>query len=360
VTSTLGNDRLVNIQLLRFVAAGMVVFHHARNQADYFGGTHWFKGLTRGHVGVDIFFVISGFIMVYIVHKRAMTPSEFFLKRLFRVWPIYAVVTIIAAILVFYAPRYYHSDPDLLYVIKSLLFIPVERSDGHMYPVLVQGWTLNLEIAFYSIFALALFTARPALVSVVGLVAFYAIARNVSWLSFYSAGGAVILEFALGVGLAVAYLRGFRLPTWLAVVSLVAGTVLIFTLHGHERLFVYGLPALLIVAGALWLPSAHDTRMRQALDFLGCISYPMYLVHNVPIQSGTRILNKVGFAGGSIDGEVFLIGVLLATIAIAAAMHVGIERPVERTRPTIERWLRRSGSDQSGSDTEMPSAKIAA
>ena len=145
-----------NLQALRAVAAYMVVLYHFLGQqvSQLYPPA---KFLSFGAAGVDIFFVVSGFIMVVTTMKRDMAPGEFLLHRIARIVPVYWVVTILLFAIVMYGFKpvgIMRMQPDWL--AKSLLFIPFDR-DGRVEPIISVGWTLNYEMFFYLLFALSLF-----------------------------------------------------------------------------------------------------------------------------------------------------------------------------------------------------------
>src|SRR5262245_21275262 len=136
---------LLSIQILRAAAALGVVLAHI------------FPSAVIGTAGVDLFFVISGFIMVYAsdrLFERRDAPRIFFLRRLARIVPLYWAVT---AVLVAYPLL---AGVDLAAVslspgviLGSFLFFPVPRPDGSLLPVHFLGWTLDYEMFFYVVFA---------------------------------------------------------------------------------------------------------------------------------------------------------------------------------------------------------------
>lgn len=156
-------DKLLSVQILRGLAATMVVVLHIFAAFDAYYGTSTlieYPSLAAFlESGVDIFFVISGFIMFIVTrHKfsRGYT-KEFIKKRIFRVLPLYWSLTLFYALLLILVPTAFNSASfDWLKLIKSLLFIPHLNNDGDTMPVLSVGWTLNFEIYFYLIFAIAL------------------------------------------------------------------------------------------------------------------------------------------------------------------------------------------------------------
>src|SRR5229473_1548571 len=142
------------IQYLRAIAALMVVWHHSLIQVP---GVAQFIALPEfGPSGVDIFFVISGFIMLVITAGKEVTPAEFIRQRVIRVVPLYWLTTLLmlgCAVVVPTAFKTLQFSPAA--VAKSLLFVPYDSLSfpGHAWPVLVPGWTLNYEMFFYGLFA---------------------------------------------------------------------------------------------------------------------------------------------------------------------------------------------------------------
>jgi len=332
-------DRILTIEALRFIAALLVVFHHCRLQATFFDGSFNFGQYIQGHTGVDIFFVISGFIMVWVTRKRDRHPIPFIAGRFLRVWPLYAIFTALAGYLAFFWPAWYAGPADLEYILRSMFFRPTQRPEpfGGLWPILVPGWTLNLEVVFYLIFGGALFFWRTALIASVGLIIVYAIswanASTYTWAAAYSFFGGVILEFIIGMAIAWRFIAGDRLPGWVACLLIVVGFVLLFFFVGKtgSSLIDSGVPAAMIVLGAinLRLDRLNDDQ-RKAILLLGALSYPMYLSHNFIIQALTRLLRKLGFEQGSIHGLLFLAAVAVLVFLASWLVHAAIEKPIGR------------------------------
>ena len=118
--------------------------------------------LTLGNAGVDLFFVISGFVMVYASERmfgRAGGQLQFITRRLIRIVPLYWLVTPLYLVMALAIPAFEKSY-SVASVVASYLFIPWPRLDGIMQPLVGQGWTLNYEMFFYAIFAAAILAPR--------------------------------------------------------------------------------------------------------------------------------------------------------------------------------------------------------
>jgi peptidoglycan/LPS O-acetylase OafA/YrhL len=139
---------IISIQLLRAIAALSIVYGHCTVLGDY----HF---PNAGLFGVDIFFVISGFIIAYSVTKNT---DQFFVRRLARIVPLYVLATLAMTLTVILFPHQIRTATNTTVsvsrFIKSILFIPVTENYG--YPILGQGWTLNYEVFFYLIMSLCI------------------------------------------------------------------------------------------------------------------------------------------------------------------------------------------------------------
>lgn len=261
--------KLVSIQYARALAALAVVLYHATARGDA-----WFQ---VGSAGVDVFFVISGFIM-WTVTERETKSETFLAHRLLRVAPLYWIATLLAAVL---------AHPDLARLVASFLFIPWRAPDGAVAPVLVQGWTLQYEMFFYLLFAVGLALARRLQLAfitaaLVGLSCI-GLAGPTRDPVIHTYTDPLLLEFLAGIWLAVLW-RAVRLPQW-AGQSLLAAAILGFALvgvarldpAGWARLFFWGVPAWMLVAGFLALEDRMPvSRLGLAL---GDGSYSIYLFH---------------------------------------------------------------------------------
>src|SRR3954454_10421191 len=153
---------LVHIQILRFVAAVAVVAFHVLGVAP--DGYQVAESaisfvLSYGGRGVDLFFVISGFIIFYATHDGGLKPAEFLRRRVIRIVPLYFVVIFALTMLAITLPATF-GTPEWYtprHILKSLAFIAF--SDGDM-PVVYVGWSLEYEMYFYLATALLMALTR--------------------------------------------------------------------------------------------------------------------------------------------------------------------------------------------------------
>jgi exopolysaccharide production protein ExoZ len=313
---------LFSIQYLRALAALAVVVFHAGERT----GLHF----TIGAAGVDVFFVVSGFIMMAISDGRPDGPAAFFRNRLLRVAPAYwaATVVMIAGAIVGLFPNL---QLDALHVLGSFLFIPLPSpNSGNLWPVLVQGWTLNYEIFFYAVFALILFL-KPmfrlaALATTFGVLALIGLAAkpDIPTLAFYTAP--IILEFVAGAALAKLWKHGRLPPASLGLVFAglaVAGFATIQVLKLNFDAWTCGPLAVMLVLGALAIETRGKLPAMPGLAYLGDSSYSIYLWHTFAVS----VVVQVGLAL-SLPPFMLLIIATLSGVIVGVAGYECFERPV--------------------------------
>lgn len=307
---------LWGVQYLRAVAAVSVLLFHAALGA----GGH--DALGTG--GVDIFFVISGFLMFGIA-STSPPVGKFVRDRLTRIVPAYWIVTGIVVTLQLIGLTE-HSRFDFEHVVKSLLFFPsLDDARGKIYPLLIVGWTLNYEMFFYLIVAGLLFVpARARLACLVAVLA-ACIGFGMIWgegsvpAAFY--GNPIILEFAFGALLSELWRRGtFDLGGWLAIV--IGGLLMISPQPSVLPRFIgYGIPAAMIVGGVLSLERQQRIRRYFWPALLGNASYSIYLWHMFFVAATYRLFGETppAFALAMLGG-----------VALGLVSYFIIEKPLAR------------------------------
>jgi len=346
-----------NIQALRAVAALLVVFVHL----DVFARA---LGLpTTGHGGVDLFFVISGFIMVHTTHvasrseaRAPIGPGAFMLNRLTRIAPIYWLLTLATFGVAWLAPRLMQATvADVEQLLLSLAFIPFRKSNGLVQPVLFVGWTLNFEMFFYALFALGLAfrdRRRGALVVVLALGALVTLGwwfrpENVQ-AAFYTRP--IILEFAAGMGLAVigsgarcSSALGRRAVGLSCAVALSAVAIVPVFYPTASRLLTHGLPALIVVACAIVLHNSGVRWSNRWLLALGNASYSLYLTHPFVTQATQKLGRSIGLSPVVALAGAGLTLILVSLVGVAT--HLWLEKPLtafvkQRTQRLVASWAK--------------------
>lgn len=326
-----------NLQALRALAAFAVVFVHMDLFAKPLGIPG--KWLAFGNAGVDIFFVLSGFLMVYTTQLKPVSGTQFALNRFIRVAPLYWLITLVVFGIALAMPGLLGATrPDWGELAKSLAFIPFQKSNGLVMPVLFVGWTLNYEMAFYLIFAAMLGvtgsrvqpTAYLSIAVIVLLVAVGLLFRLPAVeLRFFTKQ--IMLEFAFGMIVALALARGGtvspRIALPLLVISLAALGLGATVFEGWPRAVVSGLPATLVVLCTLWLDRSGWKLQNRHVAMLGDASYALYLTHPFALQGVGKLVPDGAPAAVVVA---MLVGAVALAQAMAIAIHFAIEKPLTR------------------------------
>lgn len=325
--------KILNLQILRFIAALGVLFSHAADLTLSRDAALWSFPWTAG---VDIFFVISGIIMTILTAGRfgaRGAARQFLARRIVRIVPIYWLFTALMIATILLLPgQVRNSQADGASIITSVLFVPWPRGDGQIVPILAQGWTLNYEAFFYVAFALALLHRRGLAMLVAGFAVLAmlhaAIPQSIVAVHFWS--DPIILEFVAGIGLAKLWLVGVRLrPAMTALLA--ASALLLFATAGpigldaFGRIVATGIPATMLCAAFLFtVEPAVSGPFRRALAAVGDASYALYLSHTFSINAVVLAI------GGRVTGWATMAIAITCAIAVSIVTHRLIERPMLR------------------------------
>jgi exopolysaccharide production protein ExoZ len=336
----------VSIQILRGVAAVLVVaFHAGVMVADRFSGIGDHFVLRAGAAGVDIFFPISGFVMVVsttAMQDRADAWRVFLRRRVIRIVPLYWLATTLKLVLLIVVPALaLHSAMELPHVIGSYLFIFVPNPTGGTMPLVPVGWTLNFEMFFYAVFAAALFLRAPV-VRTVGIVMVavgeMALFRGPDWAAPLDVVNLIVLEFVAGMVLARVTLMGVRLAyvpalllTIAALATLVASDTLPEAQVNSARLLYWGIPGAALVLAAVSLEPAADSPLLRVPKLLGDASYSIYLSHGFVLPVFGVVATRIGL-GGPIGAALAFTGAIVLSAAVGIFVHLWIEQPIIRLR----------------------------
>lgn len=315
-------NRLYGVQYLRAVAAlGVVVFHAAERAGGHF---------AIGAAGVDIFFVISGFIMWVLAETRHPAPSAFLRERIERIAPLYWIAT---AVMVAggMAGLFPNMRLSAFHVLASFAFIPhYSPSDGGLWPVLVQGWTLNYEMFFYVLFAASLLLPRGARLTGMAVV----FSGLVGLGAVFDPQGAVpatytsplLLEFLMGAVIGRLWLAG-RMPPPVVGCALIAVAAIGFAFVGTTYIgfnaYVLGPLAGMLLTGVLALEKTGLIARTGAAAYLGDASYSIYLWHTMAISVVVKFTTVT-----ALPAPVTVLLAIGSGVAIGLACHEWLEKPV--------------------------------
>jgi exopolysaccharide production protein ExoZ len=334
------SSKLNSLTVLRAVAATTVIFFHTLAPT----------GHTFGEFGVDIFFVLSGFVIALVLDSPSLTVGRFFADRIARIVPLYWLLTfgVFAGTLV--APSLFNSttaNPENL--LKSLLFIPYRKESGEIFPMLFVGWTLNYEMMFYLVAALALILARRhrlLFASALILTMYSAVKASGSHspiASFYSYQR--VFEFPLGFTAYWLWRRGVRMTPLLAACSALAAYVWMAYMDWHALasipLLYYGVPAFLMVMASLSLESSLGSGplVRGAI-FIGDASYAVYLSHPYCVEAARKLLPGV-IHGFDVTSPLGVATIIVVATAAGSVLYRFVDQPLHKgARRLLHRLLK--------------------
>lgn len=336
------------VQYLRAAAALVVMLFHISvlsqetwqldpAQVDYVGAA-----------GVDLFFVISGFIMAMIVARSGdrFSARDFWLRRVARVVPAYWVITFLVFVLALVLPSLFNSTTaSIPHLLTSLSFLAADSGSGHTGPLLVVGWTLNYEMFFYLVVALTagilgdenLLKTSAVLCGLVALGVVFQPGHQT--LAFYS--DPILLEFVFGIIVFRVWRKRdgatFSVLSWFAFVL---GMVLLMVQWERPltewRTFFWGIPAMAVLYGGLGVLRFTS----PALARLGEWSYALYLTHVFVITFYIKFAISAVY-GYDVPWPLHYLALIAICTLVSAVFYTIVEKPLSgwvsrRTRRFLE------------------------
>ncbi|MGE0798525.1 MAG: acyltransferase family protein [Lautropia sp.] len=366
--------RLESIQALRGIAALLVVFNHAALIADSIqrpGWNSWLVPTTAvaemGAIGVDLFFIISGFVMALTASRFSgiWGASTFLALRFVRIAPLFYLATLLMVVNLFRADL--PLDPSGL--LNSLTFIPIFDDADYSWPLHYLGWTLSFEFSFYVLVALLIVFgcgARPYRLLVVMILApaagYLLRADSAAWKIFTNP---LMWEFALGVIACILWqrrrMRALRTPcTILAIVSIAAlaaalyvGKAALQPLHldvaignasdgggtvdgstSPTRVLFWGIPMFLLFCATAGYADLGGSVVAKLLKHLGDASYSIYLSHLFVIMVVDALVERV-----YVHPDLVVVAVLPISGIVGWLVHRTVEKPLlVRGQRRVRQW----------------------
>lgn len=333
------------LQVVRGVAANLVVLQHLSEFEVKYTGTQLPFIVHYGDLGVDIFFVLSGFIMVAIA-GRGVGPLQFLWRRAARIYPTYwlATLTMIGVALVL--PGVVHERIDNIPLWRSFLLIAAFPK----HPVVSVGWTLVHEIYFYLVFAILLALRVPILTGVLVWIAMIASAVMVfpDYITtspiLSMATSPLTLEFMMGLIVGMLWVQNRMPAAFLTAVigsTMLFGSICIYYVYlarppvlfvdtpfsVHLRVLLFGIPFALIIYAIVAYERRSSSRPPAFLISVGDWSYSIYLFHFMVLSLLARLVFHL-FGDQGISGTImlFIAGFLFVNI-IGYSVYVFFERP---------------------------------
>ena len=335
--------RFAPVQWLRALAATLVIAAHAANLVG--NGPVALTGPffpsvpnlgTFGVSGVDLVFVISGFVMAHSLSTADRRPWRFLMLRWRRIVPLFAAVSALYIVI----------TPDTLTVdeiVMSITVLPIFDGASYHQPALYVGWTLGFEFAFYVLVALAMTAAHHRILALLALTIGAALLGSVvhpGWAPARMLLNPLMFEFALGVLVWMAWRRG--ISARIAAPMLVAGVTLLaigiaFGLgpfisgdvqpavagtSSYPRVWTWGIPWTLVLMGMIdTLPGG---RLGRIVARIGNASYSTYLVHPCLIA----LLHRAGGHLPTMTAGLFVTSVVITSTVAGLVLHRWVERPL--------------------------------
>ena len=335
-----------NIQGLRGIAVLLVVIYHLVIIEKKYGGTDSLlpEFLRFGMSGVDLFFVISGFVMVSVTQAAFQSPKSamtFLYRRVSRIYPLYWVYTVLVLIVFLVKPSIVNSSvAGEVNILASFLLLPSETL-----PLLVVGWTLIHEMYFYLMFFLMILLLPKKHLPL--MLVLWAI--GIALLNLFTQTSSPIavivthpltIEFIGGALLATAYYRKNLIVNSSRSILLLFGSLItsaigyafyiqhtgLFEPAGWWRVALFGAPAILVVFSVIQL-ERNSVIIHSALIKMGDASYSIYLSHILTLSFAGRFWSQYD-GNGLWDHALILPIMLLAVLAVGFISHAIIEKPL--------------------------------
>jgi peptidoglycan/LPS O-acetylase OafA/YrhL len=345
-------DKIESLQMLRCIAVALVIFIHTCNFVDmpHFTANSVFNSFfnlsTWGAIGVDLFFTISGFIMVIVTPayiNKGASWKDFLLKRAIRIMPLYYLISL--CVLVVDVSK--HAIPPIHVILKTIFFLPV--FDRHVFtvPIVAVGWSLSYEMYFYLLITFFLILKQNVytylLLSIVLLAVIGAIFNPPSPLLKFLTSP-LLIEFGFGIasGLLYKHSKQFEWPHYkvLALILIIIGAAgmlasvfinfgnifLQEVVENNNRLAFYrsvfwGIPCGALVTGVVLMESIKQFKTPRLLVKAGDASYSAYLIHMKICLWYGRL-----FIYTNLGGAVFVLSSIVVCLAVSIVFYNVLER----------------------------------
>jgi peptidoglycan/LPS O-acetylase OafA/YrhL len=348
-------SKLNSIQVLRGLAAVAVVVDHVTHYMHKsFSGQSWLFSsniYNVGGFGVDLFFCISGFIMVITTYNKPKGFSHalsFLKKRFVRIYPTYWVYCLLTLALPFIllGKTDLLSKYDNTFLFQSFMLLPAKISENSFSPFVGQGWTLQYELYFYLVFALAilLFNGwRVVLASSLVIFGLLASSKVVAFNEYvdYLISNSIVIDFILGMISALIYISLTNNDVKISLKVSITFIVLLMTCVSYlvteranlDRVVLFGIPSFFIVTIFSLSVINNDKIINKVLIQLGEASYTIYLAHMILIWSALKYSSHLKIL--NVD-----LAIILHVVAICAAgyiMFLSIEKNITKSLSGFDR-----------------------
>ncbi|MBY8279680.1 acyltransferase [Vibrio fluvialis] len=317
---------IVSVHFLRFISAIAVVLYHISYKVDlpsYF---------NVGEIGVDVFFIISGFVIYLSTDNKVISPKSFISGRFYRIYPLYFLFTLIALIAYFLFPSLVNSGRESS-IVSSFLLLPSNK------PYLLGvAWTLVYEIMFYMIFLVSmLFTYKYRAIVCTGILFSLWLSRCIVEDSsfniyYYFYSDAIIFEFVIGVFFGFIYC-GNESKSHLVSYSLMLFVCIfiIYYLEPGHRLIRYCPIASVVFLVFLFMEPVFlmaKGKIGNIFMILGSISYVLYLTHSFVLSGVNKLISYELY-------NLKLIVMILLSVIFSLIIHFNVEIKIKNK---VKEW----------------------
>lgn len=354
----------------RFVAAGLVLVTHS----TFYYQTYVDDSVQvwhPGEIGVPIFFVISGIVMVMSstrLPRDASGARDFTVRRLVRIVPMYWLATTAAVLLFYGLPRVVErlsagaelpwasrdTSVDVVYLVKSYLFVPALNPDGRIEPIHGVGWTLLHEMFFYALFALVMLVRlRPARWGSGIIVALFVVGQVAEPANpiLRVMTDRVNLYFVVGMMIGSAVVWGDQHRRWTQALTggLLGVAAATWLVPGLQEVVLKPLP-LALGAVMLAFTSIRIPRAARVGVELGNSSYSLYLFHPLIAPAIILVLDRIAPLGAPVT----IIVTWFVTVAVGHGIYLWVETPLTRWAKRLSKWRPKRRKAASKAEQRQP------
>jgi len=322
---------IYSVQYMRAIAALLVVVHHAAGKGAQYSSAP-FEWFTIGESGVDLFFIISGYIMCHTVDSKDINFFSFIKARIKRIIPLYWVLTTMALVIYLLYPEKVNSSGGGTDIIHSYTLFPIKENY-----LISNGWTLSYEFFFYLLFAFSLsFTSKyKFLIPIVLIVTLV----NLGNLSNFNLSNTTVFDFVtnpllleFSFGILVYYLFKKNILNSVLGLSLIIISASLFSLVNvyqpdYSRIINYGVPALIFFIGMIALESffksTRENKVALLFKMIGNSSYSLYLSHPFALVTTSIILDKLGL---NEFGYLFVLLLVISSVIAGQLCYLLLEK----------------------------------
>lgn len=357
-------DYFYRLDTLRFIAFFLVFANHITNFLKFPAsvgtqGTAPFTYLQVGDLGVGFFFVLSGFLITYLLEKErertgTISLKNFYIRRVLRIWPLYflALILIVLISYIFHGFNLYKIDLDLHEIFANIFFVgnyfkAFHYTANEMVAVL---WSIAVEEQFYIFWPLIFLFGRKWISWILGLGVLISMAYRYHYANdfpvreFYTFTVMVYLLVGSYAGIYGAKIRNWikKNHIWLIVSSSILFLGLL-SIRGF--VFDYAYPkwfialdgllfaiffAMIILSAAFGGKGKTKSIFGRTTEYLGTISYGLYIYHLVALTVVLNVLDKFGLSYQNLEGIRFSIIAVSAfglVVLVSSVSYSYYEKP---------------------------------